>query len=126
MGLYSAVWIGERGEVGIGWAHQCLDGHAFGSAVLPVLQKVEHDDIQRTGGGRVTGQRQVGDQARGVLCILAGADVAGHWLRWRREIGVYGSSLAAVEEEVDAHALIEGQLGLQMRRSGELELGAVV
>lgn len=112
--LDGAVGIGQRGEVGIVWPNERLDGHALGRTVLAVLQKVEQDDVERAGGGQIARQRQVGDQAGGILGMLAGADVAGAGVVWRGQVGVDGAALAIVEQKVDAQAFVKGHVRVHM------------
>lgn len=114
MRLDIAVRVDERGEVWVQGADERLDGVALGGMCLAVLQKVEHDDVEGAGGGDIAGQGEMGHEGGGVLCELTGADIAGRRLLWRREVGVYGSRLAMVEQEVDAETLVRGQLGLQV------------
>ena len=94
--------MGQRGKVGIVRTDQRLDWYPLSRAILPVLKEVEQDHIERTGGRQIARQRQVGDHVGGILCVLAGADVAGAHLMWRWQVGVDGPALAIVEQEVDA------------------------
>lgn len=96
-------------------ADQRLDRHPLGRAILAILEEVKQNHIERTGGRQVARQCQVGDHVGGILCVLAGADVAGAHLMWKWQVGVDGPALAIVEQKIDAQTLVKGHIGVDAR-----------